>query len=134
MLICAFLIAICCGAIFIPIAYILERKESKEEKEKIKEIIKSHNYTKIEYLELYIYCINIRNSFFDEPYSVFRSKKIEKWDTVLDRCMIENDQSYYIPNYNNLCTDLLNLLYEYNYSIKKINYGILNNDYENEEE
>lgn len=129
-----FLIVICFIAIVISIAYALETKESKKEEKEIENIIKSHTYTEIEYLELYNYCINIRNSFIDMEYSITRNKIIEKWDSVLHKCKIIYEQPYYTKNYNNLCIDLLNLLDEYNYSIKKINYGILDYNHKNEDD
>ena len=84
--------------------------------EKYKPVINSHKYTVEEYIQLYNYCVCIRNHSID---------KREKWDKVLDKCNMEYEQNYYTPDYNKLCSDLLNLLYKENYSLEKINFGII---------
>ena len=140
MLICliVFLIYICCGAIFIPIAYALEAKESKKrrkekeeverkekeeaerkEKEEITKIVKSHIYTREEYIKLYNYCMLIKNKLYEEI------EDIKYFNSVLNKCEVISEQPYYTPNYSDLCFVLLKLLWEYNYSIEQINYGIL---------
>ena len=122
---------ICFSWTFSIIIYKKEKiEDEKKEEERIKNIMKSHNYVEEEYIELYNYCVNIRNSFLDERYSIFRNKRIERWDIVLNECKIIHNQSYYTPNYSDLCFDLLVLLWEEGYSIKQINYGMLNNDYD----
>lgn len=89
--------------------------------EKCKLIINSHKYTAEEYVELYNYCVTIRNSFLNN----FYHDKVKKWDKVLNKCKIEYEQNYYEPDYNKLCSDLLNLLYKEKYSLEKINFGII---------
>lgn len=105
--------------------YIWAKQPSTTSK-RYRKIVNSHKYTQKEYIELYNYCITIRNSFLNNRFDgICRDIKINKWDKVLNYCKIEYEQNYYKPNYDNLCGDLLNLLYEENYSLEKINFGII---------
>ena len=100
-----------------------KRKERIERKKRTKEIIriiKSHTYTREEYIKLYNYCIHIKNKLYE------KIEDTEYFNYVLNQCKIISEQSYYTPNYSDLCYELLMLLWEKGYSVKQIKYEILN--------